>query len=89
MDTMMNHDDPLEAFLAAPDAFIRRATEPLQAQLNDVQAQLAQERAQRAQTQTELAQQRVQATLDSDPMLAGKWRKINHIRWRYDGRKPP
>ena len=85
MDTMMNHDDPLERFVAAPDEYIRRVTEPLQAQLNDVQGQLAQERAQRAQTQTELAQARVQAALDSDPMLAGKWRKINEsdhfLRW--------
>jgi len=85
MDTMMNHDDPLERFVAAPDEYIRRVTEPLQAQLNDVQGQLAQERAQRAQTQTELAQQRVQAALDADPMLAGKWRKINEsdhfLRW--------
>src|SRR5437868_8257939 len=78
-------NDPLEQFVAGPDEYIRRAMEPLQAQLNDVRGQLAQERTQRAQTQTELAQQRVQAALDADPMLAGKWRKMNEsddfLKW--------
>jgi hypothetical protein len=71
MDTMMNPDDPLERFVAAPDDFIQKAAEPLvAARTADLQRQLT-------AMQGQLSRERVERTLDGDPALS-RWRQVNH-----------